>query len=188
MSTSPDPNNTPSKGKWPSGATFMMYCAGLTLVLLAASLVISGKPFSFSVEGDKVTLHGGLIPQGVNEEKAKEKSAELQQQFETRPVSMAGESTPETPAPATASAPFNGMWEGNGSTYVLIQEGSTVILSETTDGITSAYGIGTANGSMAQLNVETLAGTFSIELTVESDTEIKVGGPALPQSYYLRKL
>jgi hypothetical protein len=186
MGTSTDPNNTPSKGKWPSGATFMMYCAGLTLVLLSASLVISGKPFSFSVEGDKVTLHGGLIPQGVSEEKAKEKSAELQQQFEARPVSMGSESAPETPAPATASAPFNGMWEGNGSTYVLIQEESAVVLSETTDGITTAYGIGTANGSMAQLNVETLAGTFLVELTAENETEITVNAPGT--RYSLRKL
>ena len=184
MTTSTDPKNTPSKGKWPSGATFMMYCAGVTLILLSASLVISGKPFSFSVEGDKVTLHGGLIPQGVPEEKAKENSAKLQQEF-----IQAKSTSAEMPQPvATTSAPFNGTWVGGGATYELVQYGNTVLLSEITNGITTAFGAGEADGTYAQLTVGDGINSLMFELFAESDTDIKITGPGIPENFHIRKL
>jgi hypothetical protein len=179
MPTINDPNAP--KSKWPSGMTFVMYCAGVTMVLLAVSLVISGKPFAFSVEDSKVTLHGGLMPQGVPEEKAKEKSTELQQQFTEAKLS-----TPEAVHIApTEVAPFNGTWEGAGSLYELVQDGAAVILSETTDGITSAYGVGQANGNHAHLNIQTAIGTFPAELVAESQTQIKM--TVSGQSYYITR-
>lgn len=179
MPTTNDPN-TP-KSKWPSGMTFVMYCAGITMVLLAVSLIISGKPFAFSVEDNKVTLHGGLVPQGVPEEKAKEKSTELEQQFTEAKLT-----TPESVELAPSEmAPFNGMWEGAGSIYELLQDGTTVLLSETTDGITSAYGVGQANGNQAHLNIQTAIGTFPAELVAENQTQIKM--TVSGQSYYITR-
>ncbi len=179
MPTINDPNAP--KSKWPSGMTFVMYCAGVTMLLLAVSLLISGKPFAFSVEDNKVTLHGGLIPQGVPEAKAQEKSVDLQQQFVE-----AKSSTPESAEHASAeTAPFNGTWEGAGSVYELVQDGEAVILSETTQGITSAYGVGQANGNRAQLDIQTAIGTFPAELVAESQTQIKM--TVSGQSYYIRR-
>lgn len=186
MSTSADSNTTPSKSKWPSGMTFVLYCAGASLLLLVISLVISGKPFSFSVEGDKVVLHGGLIPGGtVPEEKAKEKSAELQKEFVA-----AKSASLEALEPASAGmAPFNGTWEGGGSTYELVQNGTAIFLSESTNGITTAFGIGEANGSRAQLYVEAVDGsTITFELVAESETSIRITGPGIPVNFYIRKL
>jgi hypothetical protein len=182
MTTNSD-NATP-KSKWPTGMTFLMYCAGLTLVLLAVSLVISGKPFAFSVDGDKVTLHGGLTPQGIPEEKAKEKSSELQQKFDAaKSASLAA-----LESNSAGAALFNGTWEGAGATYILVQDGSNVFLSEITNGITTAFGTGVANGNRAELNIETELGYITFELIAESETSIRITGPGIPGGFYINKL
>jgi hypothetical protein len=181
--------NTQQKSGWPAGKTFLMYCAGIALLSVAGYAILTDKEVDMKV--DEAGAHirvvkSGLSQQPVNEEAAKEQAPVLQAKFDEEKAQITSSST-ESPF-AIVDEPFNGTFEGAGSVYTLVQSGSEIILSETTQGITTAYGVGTASGSQAQVTIQTNVGTFAGELVFESDQQIKVTiqGP-MPQSYYIIK-
>jgi hypothetical protein len=183
-----------STNRWPSGIAFLMYCAGISLVLLVGYVIFSGKGFDFSANDKGVAFKSALNQGGVsgNPEVRAEKSNEIKERFEQAshavPAEIQDEETSQSPAPPTpvrkrhaaatmpkpeetptlkkeVTNPFNGSWTGNGSVYVFEQNGSTVALLETTNGISTSFAQGTANGAHASLMAANISGlTFPVEV------------------------
>jgi hypothetical protein len=181
MDTQPTPK---SPRKWPSGMTFVMYCAGISLVLLTIYVITSKKDFEIDAKNAKLsTIKAGLIPQGVSSEAAEEKSSDLKEKFDQAKSQVVTASNGPTNGEGNGSnkdrqaAQFTGVWEGNGSTYELLQVGQEIILSERTNGIVTAYGEGTVSGEMASLTVQTALLPVNIQLTFENSNQVRVTGP-----------
>lgn len=206
----PSPSNA---ARWPSGISFLLYCAGLSLVLLVGYVIFSGKGFDFSANDKGVAFRSALNQGGeaTNPAQREEKSAEFQEKFEE--VKRAAASTPAeaemtsdevaTPTPkrkkqnVAAASPadeslvpqpdngnyFNGRWTGNGSFYVLEQNGTVVALMEMTNGIVTSYAQGTATGRHAQLMATNISGiTFPVQIEFDGQ-RIKL--TAMGNQFYL---
>ncbi len=188
---------TSNTGRWPTGMSFLLYCAGISLVLLVGYVIFSGKGFHFSANGEGVAFRSALNQGGeeTNSAKREEKSAEFQEKFEQIKRVANSENAdaiseePVAPTPKRSkknvAAPipneedgfapepeeavlFNGRWTGNGSYYVLEQHGSVVALMEMTNGIVTSYAQGTADGQQAQLMATNISGlTFPVQIVFE---------------------
>jgi hypothetical protein len=172
---------------------FVMYCAGVSLLVLVVYIVVRGQGFSFDVgkEGVKLaTVKSALSPKAVEVDKdTEQRSKDLGEKFEAamRPVApeptevkkpakakakRAGSATEEDvadpPPPGASAIPFNGTWTGNGSTYVLQQQGAHVAFQELTNGLVTSAGGGTATGNRAEVDAMNVAGlTIPIQLSIE---------------------
>lgn len=185
-----DQNQDKPKGKWPSGTTFVMYCGGLSLLVLTVYVTISGKDFNFTAkEVSLSTIKTGLAPQGIATEAVQQQSAQLKEKFDKASSEVASAKTadaaqnPDAPD-VPVSAPFNGTYEGSGSTYVLEQSGMKVVLAEMTNGTVTAYGEGIASGNTATLTVQTALMPLSVQLVIENERQIKLIGP---QTYMIER-
>ena len=190
--------------RWPTGTAFLMYCGGISLILLVGYVIFSGKGFDFSANEKGIAFKSALNQGAASNdpEVRAEKSKELQEKFAKVAQNASSEISDNTdpiepnrdfasedlgleanpsPTPVRNVAhpvraqrplasrppinPFNGSWTGNGSTYVFEQNGSTVALMETTNGIATSFAQGTANGSHATLMAANISGlTFPVEV------------------------
>lgn len=179
--------------RWPTGTSFLLYCAGISLIFLVGYVIFSGKGFDFSATEKGIAFRSALNQAGtaVTNEKQQEKSAQFQEKFEN--IKRVAAETPIHEAPVDVDPPkpkrntsitspdpdtrtnpanlrhgFNGRWTGNGSIYVLEQQGSIVALMEMTNGIVTSYAQGTASGDQANLIAGNVSGmTFPVQIQSE---------------------
>jgi hypothetical protein len=173
---------------WPSGISFLLYCAGISLVLLVGYVIFSGKGFDFSASDKGVAFKSALNQGAASHDPVEqtEKSIELKEKFERIARSVPPKKIPvdqvnaaldedKVPEPVNVDsriptqtqpakiAPvrqnaFNGSWAGNGSIYIFEQNGPTVALIEMTNGITTSFAQGTVNGTHASLMAANVSG------------------------------
>ncbi|HTV19812.1 MAG TPA: hypothetical protein VMG12_14100 [Polyangiaceae bacterium] len=161
MTTSTEKPRTASR--WPSGLTFLLYCAGLSLLALVGYVVTHGEGFKFTAGTEGVGLESVKTPLNqstvsVDSSTQAVRSKELDEQFQ--------EAT-RTPAVAQ-TGPFNGRWMGNGSTYLVEQHGADVALQELTNGIVTSVAQGTAVQNQATLTAVNIIGlSFPIVITLQ---------------------
>jgi hypothetical protein len=157
------PEKPRSTQKWPSGLTFLLYCAGLSLLVLVGYVVTRDDGFKFTagkegvgLETIKTPLNQNAVP--VDPATQAERSKELDETFQEA-----------TRSPSTAQrGPFNGRWAGNGSTYLVEQHGSDVALQELTNGIVTSVAQGTAVENQATLAAVNITGlTFPVTITLQ---------------------
>ena len=193
----PEQRSDIKTNRWPTGLTFVLYCAGFSLVLLVVYVITSGKLFEFSANEGGVVFKSALNQGTVSVDSANSRSKELKAKFEeasmaqgTAPVQSAPSTQNPAPQQVVATAPnvtsFAGTWTGEGSTYVIQQNGLNITLSEWTNQVLTSYGTGTVTGDVATLSVNNIIGlTFSIDLRkVKGQLEINTMG----QTIYLDKV
>jgi hypothetical protein len=135
---------------WPSGGKFLLYCAGISLLALVGFVVLRGRPFEFKANNEGVAFASPLTP-GAGEAPREVREAEsetLKKRVEETKVDR----------PVTEGAPFNGRWQGYGSTYVVEQHGTMVSLVEQTNGVISAAATGAVENDRAFLQAQNLLG------------------------------
>lgn len=178
----PTPNDPTRTSRWPTGTTFVMYCAGVSLLLLVTYVITSGKLFEFSANESGVAFKSVLSNGNVPADSVASRSKELQAKFaqaslaqqEATPPAMEVRERSISPtlssrAATMVSAPqlFAGTWTGQGSTYKITQTGQNIALEEWTNQILTSYGTGTVSGERATLTVNNIVGlTLQVELTI----------------------
>lgn len=173
------------KSNLPSGMTFLLYCAGLSLLGLVGYVIVSGKQFNFTAGEKGIEFKTALNREGVPSDPVvrSAKSEEIREKFaaaaailseppaspihseskvrHTRAVedNYAPEAKPEV-------TNFNGTWVGNGSSYGFQQNGTNLALIETTNGVATSYAQGTINGKSATMTAVNISG-LTFPITVE---------------------
>ncbi len=135
---------------WPSGAKFLLYCAGISLLALVGVVAVRGGPFEFKASSEGVALSSPISPHAGEAPAATREAASeaLQKRVE--------EAKPNRPA--TEGAPFTGRWHGYGSQYAVEQYGMMVALVEQTNGVISTAASGAVQGDRAFLQAQNLVG------------------------------
>jgi len=184
-----DSTEPKTKGKWPTGMTFVMYCGGVSLLLLTVYIIISKKDFNLDAQkGTLSTINAGTSAP-VNGQEAEQKKEQLKQQFDQAKTQTASMESGIAGEGANSADSFNGMWSiaGSGSSYTIEQNGSTIVLAEMTNGEISAFGSGTVNGIHAALTIQAVESLpYQIQLTLEG-SQIKLLAPT-GETYYMTKL
>jgi hypothetical protein len=189
----PEPNPDKRVRRWPTGATFVLYCAGLSLVLLVIYVISSGKLFEFSANENGVVFKSALNHGTVSADTANKRSEELKAKLDQASIAQPTQVSPapgSTALEAQASSPsnaasFTGTWTGGGSTYIIKQNGADITLAEWTNDVLTSYGNGTVSGGVATLSVNNIIGlTLSVELTIANGRIAMSSGG---QTIYLEK-